>query len=414
MSTSIAGYMQIADRELLGEFRDALNDQVATLERQVTNLRRNPDDRDAIASLFRALHTIKGDASICRFELGIRITHPIESLLVRMREGKLGFSPLLAEAILLALDRLELAVEALMAGRAIGSLRLQELVDGLDRLCSSETTGLDSAAVDLIEAVTGFRPAGAATLSAPGIPPRGQTKLTNTAPAGGLDNSGDLQFFKRLAMQLETHSPLFKGRSGRLLRLARDTNARAGNPVDAAQLEAAVYLHDIGMMFLPESIWLRAGALTDAERRVMHEHPSFAAGLAERMEGWQEAAVMVAQHHEMVDGRGLSAGAERRPDRARRQDPRHPRRLRVGHAEAQSSRRRAVAVARDSRNQRQRQPVFRRMDRAFQPGDTRHGRGLTPAFGSRTGRRIVIIPAYFPSAPTGHAPCHPLLHQRPT
>jgi HD-GYP domain-containing protein (c-di-GMP phosphodiesterase class II) len=296
MSNSIATWNQITDRELLVEFRDALNDQVTTLERQVANLRRDPADRDSVATLFRALHTIKGDASICRFELGVRLAHPIESLLVRLREGRLAFSPLLAEAILLALDRLELAVEALLAGRPIDSLRLPALLTGLDRLAGMENAALEAGSVDLIEAVTGFRPAGAAA------------KLTPKAANRGQDNAADLHFFQRLALQLETYSPLFKGRSGRLLRLALETNARAGKPVDVAQLEAAVYLHDIGMMFLPESVWLKLGPLTDAERRVMHEHPSFAAGLAGRMAGWQEAAVMIAQHHEMVDGGGYPQG----------------------------------------------------------------------------------------------------------
>jgi HD-GYP domain-containing protein (c-di-GMP phosphodiesterase class II) len=296
MNTSIARYNQIADRELLIEFRDALNDQVTTLERQVTNLRRDPDDRESVTTLFRALHTIKGDASICRFELGVKITHPIESLLARLREGTLVFSPLLAEAILLAIDRLELAVEALLSGRTLDSLRFQPLIDGLDRLGASDSSEVDAGSVALIEAVTGFRPAGATAKPAP------------KASAKGHDNASDLHFFHRLALQLESYSPLFKGRSERLLRMALDTNARAGNPVIVEQLEAAVYLHDIGMMFLPESVWLKIGALTDAERRVMHEHPSFAAGLAERMEGWQEAAVMIAQHHEMVDGRGYPQG----------------------------------------------------------------------------------------------------------
>lgn len=296
MSTSMAGYIQIADRELLVEFRDALNDHAATLERQVANLTRAPDDRDAVGSLFRALHTIKGDAAICRFELGVRITHPIEGLLVRLREGKLIFSPLLGEAILLALDRLELSVESLLAGRSLESLRLQALIDGLDALERSDNAGLEAGAVALIEAVTGFRPAGAAA------------RLIPKAPARMQGNAGDLLFFQQLAHQLETYSPLFKGRSGRLLRLALDTNTRAAKPVDAAQLEAAVYLHDIGMMFLPESIWLKVGPLTDSERLVMHQHPSFAAGLAERMEGWQEAAAMIAQHHEMVDGHGYPQG----------------------------------------------------------------------------------------------------------
>ena len=296
MSTSVARYDQIADRELLVEFRDALNDQMTTLERHVTNLRRDPGDSESAATLFRALHTIKGDASICRFELGVRIAHPIEGLLVRLREGELQFSPLLAEAVLLALDRLELAVEALLAERSLESLRLEALIEGLDRLSNSGNEDLDAASVDMIEAVTGFRPAGAAAR----LTPKGAARRRNKAD--------DLRFFQRLAVQLDTHSPLFKGRSGRLVRLALETNDRAGKPVDPRQLEAAVYLHDIGMMFLPESVWLKAGALTDAERRQVHEHPSYAAGLAERMADWQEAAVMIGQHHEMVDGRGYPRG----------------------------------------------------------------------------------------------------------
>jgi HD-GYP domain-containing protein (c-di-GMP phosphodiesterase class II) len=297
MSTSIDRYNQIADRELLLEFRDSLTDQAAALERQVANLRRDSNDRDSVAALFRALHTIKGDAAICRFELGVRITHPIEGLLVQLREGKLIFSPLLAEAVLLALDRLELAVEVLLAGRPLESLRIDALLEGLDQLGKSEGAALDTSAIALIEAVTGFRPAAAATRVAP-----------KAAARGSSDKAEDLRFFQTLALQFESRSPLFKGRSGRLLRLALETNTRAGKPVDPTQLEAAVYLHDVGMMFLPESVWLKVGMLTDAERNLLQEHPKYAAGLIERMDGWEDAAAIVAQHHEMADGGGYPLG----------------------------------------------------------------------------------------------------------
>lgn len=295
MSKSTARYDQIADRNQLIEFGEALNDHVTTLERQVSNLRRDPYDPESIATLFRALHTIKGDAGICRVEVGVRITHPIESLLARVRDGRLEFSTLLAEIILLAIDRLELAVEALLERRSLDSMSLPTLIDGLEHLSLSDNTVLDTGIVALIEAITGFRPSSAEARLIPGT-------LTSSS------NTDDLRFFQRLALQLETYSPLFNGRSERLLRLAVETNARAGNPVDIAQLEAAVYLHDIGMMFLPESIWLKVGTLTDDERLVMHEHPSFAAGLAERMTGWHDAATMIVQHHEMIDGRGYPKG----------------------------------------------------------------------------------------------------------
>ncbi len=286
---------RIADRESLQEFIDDLTDQVPNIERDIARLRATPGDMALIANLFRALHNVKGNAAICKVDLGVAIAHPIETLLARLRAGEAGFSELLAEVILLAMDRLELAMEALSGKRPLDQLKLLELIGGLEKLAGAEKESLDEGAVLLIEAVTGFRPAGAARILRP----------HPSAIARGPENvAADLRFFRSLALQFEARSPLFKGRSKRLLQLAQDTNRAAGKPVDAAQLEAAIYLHDVGMMFLPESVWLKVEKLTDEDRRLLHNHPTQAAGLLERMEGWQEAARMVAQHHEMPDGGG--------------------------------------------------------------------------------------------------------------
>jgi HD-GYP domain-containing protein (c-di-GMP phosphodiesterase class II) len=74
------------------------------------------------------------------------------------------------------------------------------------------------------------------------------------------------------------------------------------------QLQAAVNLHDVGMMFMRDSIWLKSEPMTDAERAELRLHPEFAAGLATRMGGWEEAATMIGQHHEMVNGAGYPLG----------------------------------------------------------------------------------------------------------
>ena len=89
--------------------------------------------------------------------------------------------------------------------------------------------------------------------------------------------------------------------------LALDTNRAAGSPADAVQLEAAVYMHDVGMMFLPEAVWLKVGNMSDRERGMLHTHPGFGADLLERMESWKAAAEMVRQHHETPDGAGYPA-----------------------------------------------------------------------------------------------------------
>lgn len=289
---------RVADREALREFVEDLEDQVPGIEHDVAALRREPTDRALIARLFRALHTIKGDAAICKVDVGVMIAHPIESLLARCRENEIRFSGMLAEVVLLALDRLELTVEALEAGRDVSHLNLPQLVGGLEALAGAPAGEIAARAAATIEAVTGFKPVHATAEI--------QSAAAPLAPRQ--DQAGDLWFFSTLALQFESRSPLFKGRTGRILRLAEETNAAAGNPVDPAQLAAAVYMHDIGMMFAPESTWLKVGRLTDEDRELLHEHPVHAAGLLRRMAGWEPAAAMVAQHHEMPDGRGYPDG----------------------------------------------------------------------------------------------------------
>lgn len=290
---------KVFDQESLEDFVNALSDRAPEIEKDMARLAKAPTDRVVIADLFRTLHNIKGDAALCKLETGIQIAHPIESLLTRLRSKELSYSPLLGEVILLAIDRLELAMEALMTKRPLGQLKLVALVEGLEHLALAPQDELDGLATRIIKDVTGFQPSSAGkrvSLEA----------IVRDAPA--VSESGDLIFFRLLAQQFESRSPLFMGRTERLLELAQETNRQAGSPVDAAQLEAAVYLHDVGMMFLPETIWFKSGKMSVQERLHLHQHPLFSAGLLERMPGWSEAAEMVKQHHEMPDGGGYPGG----------------------------------------------------------------------------------------------------------
>lgn len=284
----------VQDRDALEEFADALIDRAPQIEHDVARLKKTPTDREVIADLFRGIHNIKGDASLCKFGLAVAIAHPIESLMSRFRDGELPFSDLLAETILLAIDRLELATEALLRHKSIENLHLAPLVERLEKMAEASASDMDAIAHELIEAVTGFSPVGG-THKAQRISHSPETKVSASA---------DLQFFRSLAHQFESRSSLFRGRTMRILRLALETNKTAGNPVDPLQLEAAIYMHDIGMMFLPESVWLKVGRMTEDEKIVLRNHPGFSAGILQRMPGWEGAAQIVAQHHEMPDSGG--------------------------------------------------------------------------------------------------------------
>lgn len=286
----------ILDRELFEEFADSLTDRAPEIERDVAALRKTPDDHETTADLFRAIHNIKGDAAICKFELGVAIAHPIETMMARFREGEIPLSNMLAELILLAIDRLELATDALISNKPLENLNLPTLVQGLNEVAQEIAPQIELSSADLIEAVTGFPPV------IPDI--SGSAKKSPKARSENKNANSDLQFFRSLALQFESRSPLFKGRTMRILRLAQETNKAGDHAVDPVQLEAAVYLHDLGMMLLPESIWLKVGKMSPEEKITLRNHPGFSAGLLLRMPGWEAAAEMVAQHHEMPDGGG--------------------------------------------------------------------------------------------------------------
>lgn len=291
---------RIRDNELLQDFFDSLTDQVPNIERFVAQLKRAPRDKMLVADLFRTLHNIKWDASLCRIEYGGAIAHPLETLLGRVRNGEFVFSDMCAEAILLAVDRLELATEALVGGQiSLGHLKLIELVSGLEELSAAPPDMIDEKAIRLIEVVTGFRPASVRQFVESHAP---------VVVSGSASVTDDLDFFRLLALQYEARSALFKGRSDRQMQLALETNEVAGSPVDPLQLKAAVYMHDLGMLFLPESLWLKAGKLSDDEKMLLRNHPGFGGGLLQRMPGWQVASEIVLQHHEMPDGEGYPRG----------------------------------------------------------------------------------------------------------
>lgn len=291
----------ITDKQALEEFIESLGDLAPSIERDVARLKASPDDREIIASLFRSVHNIKGDATLCKVELAVSITHPIETILSRLREGEIKFSDILAEAILLAIDRLELAVESLYSGKSLANLQLLDLVQQLGVLSQTAPSDIIAGSSALIESVTGFRPAAENSQLLRGLSPAHGARTKQQA-------NEDLRFFRTLAGQLEARSPLFKGRTTRLLRLASETNYEMGKPVDPVQLEAAVYMHDIGMMFLPETVWLKVGRISDEEKATLRAHPEFAFGLLSRIPGWEAAAEIVMQHHEMPDGQGYPAG----------------------------------------------------------------------------------------------------------
>jgi putative nucleotidyltransferase with HDIG domain len=70
----------------------------------------------------------------------------------------------------------------------------------------------------------------------------------------------------------------------------------------------AALLHDIGKLYVPNTILDKAGKLTPEEWAIVVEHPKMTRSILERVSAFRELAVLAAEHHEKIDGTGYPQG----------------------------------------------------------------------------------------------------------
>lgn len=75
---------------------------------------------------------------------------------------------------------------------------------------------------------------------------------------------------------------------------------------DLVSLGRGAWLHDIGKLALPDSILLKPGPLTSAERVTMQTHVTIGYELVSRISFLSDAVDVVLNHHERFDGQGYA------------------------------------------------------------------------------------------------------------
>ncbi len=100
------------DDSILEEFLVDSHEGLDRLDRDFVTLEHDPASPEALASAFRALHTIKGTCSFFGFRRLERVAHAGEALLAKLRAGTLALTPEITEALLAVVD----GVRRLLAG----------------------------------------------------------------------------------------------------------------------------------------------------------------------------------------------------------------------------------------------------------------------------------------------------------
>jgi putative two-component system response regulator len=134
---------------------------------------------------------------------------------------------------------------------------------------------------------------------------RALSRLEETASQ--LDSSRE-ETIRRLSRAMEFRDPQTGEHVDRMSRSCAMIARRL--PLDARAIEVASAMHDIGKIGVPDSILLKHGPLSAAERAIMETHPQLGYDLLRDSgsEILRTAATIAWTHHERFDGGGYPRG----------------------------------------------------------------------------------------------------------
>jgi len=110
--------IQIDMDGLLDTFFEEAEEHLAAFENGLLELEDNPGNRDVVARIFRAAHSIKGASGTFGLTDVTRFTHALETVLDRVRSGDLAYSRELAQVFLPSVDVLRALMRAAREGSA--------------------------------------------------------------------------------------------------------------------------------------------------------------------------------------------------------------------------------------------------------------------------------------------------------
>ena len=124
------------DSDIITEFLIESSENVTRLEQEIVKLEQSPQDPGLLASIFRAVHTIKGTCGFFAFSNLERVTHIAENLLSQLRNGERHLTPQLTSLILQTIDAIKKELASIEATGKESGVEYDELRQSLTNACN--------------------------------------------------------------------------------------------------------------------------------------------------------------------------------------------------------------------------------------------------------------------------------------
>jgi two-component system chemotaxis sensor kinase CheA len=135
----------MSDSDIVQDFLVESYENLDRLDRDLVGLEKNPQDRDALAGVFRTIHTIKGTCGFLGFNKLEKVAHVGENLLTRLRDGQLTLNPEITTALLGMVDAIRQMLKEIGSTGQDGDADYPELRETLTRLLAPASVNVGPA-----------------------------------------------------------------------------------------------------------------------------------------------------------------------------------------------------------------------------------------------------------------------------
>ncbi|WP_337995949.1 chemotaxis protein CheW [Oleispirillum naphthae] len=190
--------------DLLSEFLTETSESLATLDVELVNLERNPNDNGILSNIFRLVHTIKGTCGFLGLPRLETLAHAGENVLGKFRGGELTVSPNSVTLILHSIDRIKEILAYIEANETEPDGNDRDLIDQLNLVAAGQEASAPAAAPPAAAPAA----SGGPVLSAEGFPVAADLLAeVEAAQAAGAKAASEAQIAAEMAAERAAESP---------------------------------------------------------------------------------------------------------------------------------------------------------------------------------------------------------------
>jgi two-component system chemotaxis sensor kinase CheA len=224
--------------ELVTEFIAESRDTLDQLDGEFSRLEADSRDQDAIASIFRTIHTLKGTSGLLGFPKLEALTHSAETLLGRIRGGTLPWTEAIESLLLSVMDSIRSILANIEAGRGEDNNDTSELIAALSRQQECRPAGVDDECVESPEAEA-LAPIGQILIKHAGVSPAIIAAARDLQRQGDVRTLGEILVAEGVVTPAAAREALESQREARAI-ASGDTSAR----IEIALLDKLARLTD--------------------------------------------------------------------------------------------------------------------------------------------------------------------------